>query len=89
MKLAIIGSRGLGAVDIGAYLPAGVEEIVSGGAVGIDRLAAAYARERGITLTEFLPDYGRYGRVAPLRRNAEIAAYAEQPGFERAPAEKA
>lgn len=77
MKLAIIGSRGISAVDIGAHLPAGVEEIVSGGALGIDRLAAAYAKEQGIPLTEFLPDYGRYGRGAPLRRNAEIAAYAD------------
>ena len=77
MKLAIIGSRGLGAVDIGAHLPAGVEEIVSGGAAGIVCLAAAYAREKGIPLAEFLPDYRRYGRGAPLRRNAEIAAYAD------------
>lgn len=77
MKLAIIGSRGILAVDIGAHLPDGVEEIVSGGAAGIDRLSAAYAKEQGIPLTEFLPDYGRYGRGAPLRRNAEIAAYAD------------
>lgn len=77
MKLAIIGSRGIEDVDIGGNLPDGVEEIVSGGAAGVDRLAAVYAQEKGIPLTEFLPDYGRYGRGAPLRRNAEIAAYAD------------
>ncbi len=77
MKLAIIGSRGIKNADIGGNLPDGVEEIVSGGAAGVDRLAAVYAREKGIPLTEFLPDYGRYGRGAPLRRNAEIAAYAD------------
>lgn len=77
MKLAIIGSRGIESADIGGNLPSGVEEIVSGGAAGVDRLAAAYAREKGIPLAEFLPDYRRYGRGAPLRRNAEIAAYAD------------
>ena len=78
MKLAIIGSRGIKEADIGGNLPDGVEEIVSGGAAGVDRLAATYAREMGISLTEFLPDYRRYGRGAPLRRNAEIAAYADE-----------
>ena len=27
--------------------------------------------------TEFLPDYARYGRAAPLRRNVQIVAYAD------------
>lgn len=30
MKLAIIGSRGLRVEDLGAYLPPGVTELVSG-----------------------------------------------------------
>lgn len=77
MKLAIVGSRTLTEVDIGRYMPLGVTEIVSGGAKGIDSQAAAYAKEHGIPLTEFLPDYPRYGRGAPHRRNAQIAAYAE------------
>ncbi len=77
MKLAIIGSRTLQIQNIGDYLPPGVTEIVSGGAKGVDRRAAAFAKENHIPLTEFLPDYTRYGRVAPLKRNAQIAEYAE------------
>lgn len=77
MKLAIIGSRTLKESDISRFIPAGVTEIVSGGAKGVDAQGAAYAREHGIPLTEFLPDYARYGRGAPHRRNRQIAAYAE------------
>ena len=78
MKLAIIGSRGLWVEDMGAYLPPGVTELVSGGAKGIDTCAREYALSHGLKLTEFLPDYRRYGRAAPLVRNREIVAYADQ-----------
>ena len=78
MKLAIIGSRGLWVEDVGAYLPPGVTELVSGGAKGIDTCAREYALSHGLKLTEFLPDYRRYGQAAPLVRNREIVAYAVQ-----------
>lgn len=77
MKVAIIGSRNLKVDNIEAYLPQGTAEIVSGGARGVDSCAAAYAREKGLKLTVFLPDYTLYGRSAPLRRNEEIADYAD------------
>lgn len=72
MRVAIIGSRGLQVDDIGHYLPNGVTEIVSGGARGIDTCAKIYAEKNGIKLTEFLPQYERFGRAAPLKRNIEI-----------------
>lgn len=78
MKVAVIGSRGLWVEDVGAYLPPGVTELVSGGAKGIDTCAKEYALSHGLKLTEFLPDYRRYGRAAPLVRNREIVAYADQ-----------
>ncbi len=78
MKLAIIGSRTITSVNLSDYLPADVTEIVSGGAKGIDTVAADYAREHGVPLTEFLPDYARYRRGAPLKRNAQIADYADE-----------
>ena len=78
MKLAIVGSRGITKIDIAPYIPSGVTEIVSGGARGVDTLAREYAAARGIPLVEFLPQYERYGRAAPLKRNAEIAAYADE-----------
>lgn len=31
----------------------------------------------GLTLTEFKPDYRRYGKGAPLKRNVEIVDYAD------------
>ena len=77
MKLAVIGSRGLKQVIIDDYIPDGVEEIVSGGAVGVDSLAKDYARRAGIKYTEFLPQYNLYGKAAPLRRNYLIAEYAD------------
>ena len=78
MKLAIIRSRSLTVTDIGRYLPSGISEIVSGGAKGIDRIAREYAENNGISLTEFLPDYTRYGKGAPLRRNLQIINYADE-----------
>ena len=77
MKVAIIGSRNKIVEDLGKYLPEETEEIVSGGAIGIDRCARSFAKNNGIRLTEFLPDYEKYGRVAPLKRNNLIVDYAD------------
>ena len=40
--------------------------------------AAEYAKKKGITLTEFLPEYEKYGKRAPLIRNLEIIDYADE-----------
>ena len=77
MKIAVIGSRNVNVSDIGRYI-SNAEEIVSGGAVGVDRCAAEYAKENGIRLTEFLPQYERYGRAAPIVRNKEIVDYSDK-----------
>ena len=77
MKIAIIGSRTLANIEIDAYIPEGVTEIVSGAAAGIDTLARDYAKRKGICMTEFLPEYARYGRAAPIKRNQSIADYAD------------
>lgn len=73
----MIGSRTLDKVDILSYLPEGTTEIVSGGAVGVDTCAREYALSMHLKLKEFLPDYSKYGRAAPLRRNIEIIEYAD------------
>ena len=77
MKMAVIGSRNLRMDDLGKYLPEGVTEIVSGGARGIDTCARNYALAHNLKLTEFLPEYEKYGRGAPLRRNITIIEYAD------------
>ncbi len=77
MKVAVIGSRGLSVGDLGRYLPENTTEIVSGGAKGVDTSAREYALARGIKLTEFLPEYTRFGRSAPLKRNITIIEYSD------------
>ena len=77
MKVAIIGSRGISAPDVGAYVSDG-DEIVSGGAVGVDSFAAEYAKKHGLKLTEILPQYEKYGRAAPIVRNKEIVDYSDK-----------
>ena len=77
MRVAVIGSRGLMVDDLGKYLPDNVAEIVSGGAKGVDSCARLYARTHGIKLTEFLPEYEKFGRSAPLKRNITIIENAD------------
>lgn len=78
MKIAVIGSRGLNLDNLGDYLPANVTEIISGGAKGIDQCAKAYALAHKIAYVEFLPQYDKYGKAAPLKRNDEIIKYADR-----------
>ena len=77
MKVAVIGSRNLTVENLGKYLPEETTEIVSGGAKGVDTCAREYALANGFKLTEFLPDYQKYGRGAPLKRNLQIIDYAD------------
>ena len=77
MKVAVIGSRNLTVANLEKYLPTGVTEIVSGGARGVDTSAREYARAHGLPCTEFLPEYGKYGRAAPLKRNLQIIGCAD------------
>ena len=77
MKVAVIGSRGLQVNDLGKYLPDEVTEIISGGARGVDTSAREYALSHGLKLTEYLPEYDKYGRGAPLKRNITIIKNAD------------
>ncbi|MBC8530446.1 hypothetical protein H8696_01120 [Christensenellaceae bacterium NSJ-53] len=77
MRVAVIGSRGLSVPNLEQYLPEGTGEIVSGGARGVDASARRFALAHAIKLTEFLPEYSKYGRGAPLRRNITIIEHAD------------
>ena len=83
MKLAIVGSREFENYDLLCAEVAKIREtqkidlIVSGGAKGADTLAKKYAALNHIPLMEFLPDYERYGRGAPLQRNTLIVQNAD------------
>lgn len=78
MKVDIVGSRNLKNIVLEGYISKEVEEIVSGGAVGVDFCAAEYAKSKGMRLTVFLPEYDRYGRAAPIIRNKKIVDYADK-----------
>jgi hypothetical protein len=74
MKLAIIGSRDFNDYELlSATLDNySIDLIVSGGANGADTLAERYASLHQIETLIFKPDYKRYHRGAPLKRNLEI-----------------
>ena len=72
MKLAIIGSRTCPPIDIEKYLKYIPDTIVSGGARGADTYAREFAQKHNLKLIEFLPEYDKYGRGAPLVRNKLI-----------------
>lgn len=78
MKIAVAGSRTVREIGLDEVIPKYCTEIVSGGARGVDSEAAAWARSHDIPLVEFLPDYKRYGRAAPIKRNEAIAKYADE-----------
>lgn len=77
MKIAIVGSRSISNLSIEDYI-SDCDEVVSGGAEGVDTCAAEYARRNNLKLTEFLPEYKRYGRAAPIIRNKQIVDYADK-----------
>lgn len=77
MRVAVVGARGIQIEDLGAYLPEETSMIVSGGVKGVDSCARKYAGSHGIRLLEFFPEYERYGRAAPIKRNDRILENAD------------
>ena len=77
MKVAIIGSRSIEIENLSEYIPKETTEIVSGGAKGVDTSAREYAIANSIKLTEFLPEYEKYKKGAPLMRNLKIIEYSD------------
>lgn len=75
MRLAIIGSRSV-TMDsypyILPYIPLNTTEIISGGAIGADQLAERYAQDAKLPIRIYRPDYAKYQRSAPIRRNYTI-----------------
>lgn len=56
-----------------------IEKIISGGAMGVDRLAERFSKEHNMgDPIIFPPDYKKYpGKIAPLMRNTQIVEKAE------------
>lgn len=84
MKLIIAGSRGLDltrslldALTDWFEVWERLEEVVSGGARGVDQAGEAWAETGGIPVRRFPAAWGEHGRSAGHIRNAEMAAYAD------------
>lgn len=81
MKVIIAGSRTI--IDyhhvFDAIQQSGYEitEVVSGGAVGVDRLGEQWARDHNVPVVRFLPDWKRFGKPAGHFRNADMASYGD------------
>ena len=59
-------------------LPDGVDEIISGGADGIDTLAEQYADSHKISKHIIRPQYSKYGKAAPIARNKKMVELADE-----------
>ena len=77
MKLLIAGSRSITMFDLTPYIPAEADTVISGGATGIDALAERYADEHRLSKIIVRPQYERYGRAAPLKRNEQMVDMAD------------
>ena len=72
MNLLIVGSRSIKEYDLKKYVPEDTTMIITGGADGIDTLAEKLADEMRLSKLVMRPQYNRYGRGAPLKRNEKM-----------------
>lgn len=81
MKVIVAGSRSI--IDyefVKKHLDdcqLSIKEVVSGGAIGVDRLGERWAKENNIPIKQFLPDWKQYGKQAGFLRNHDMALYAD------------
>ncbi len=79
MKVGVIGSRGFNdyALVVKTLNPIDISMIISGHAIGADRLAERYALENNIETKIFLPDWQTHGKIAGFLRNTDIVNESE------------
>lgn len=70
----ICGSRSIKWVSFGLYLnPEDYGQILTGGANGVDVLAEKWARQHGIEVLIYKPQYEVYGgKYAPIQRDKDL-----------------
>lgn len=78
MRLAIVGSRTIPALDISTYIKELPDVIITGGAQGIDTIAEQFAISHGVRVVVIRPDYATHHRKAPLIRNQKIVEQADE-----------
>jgi len=77
MKLLVVGSRSIRDLSLEEWMPKEVSLLISGGANGVDTIAEAWADAHRISKLILRPDYRRYGRGAPLKRNEQMVQIAD------------
>jgi hypothetical protein len=81
MKTIIAGSRGItGGVIVEAAIRASgftITEVVSGCAMGVDRVGEFWAMLNAVPVKHFPADWNTHGKVAGSIRNQQMADYAE------------
>lgn len=78
MKVIIAGSRELTNCDKALDYLDPSDEIVSGGARGIDSAAIRLAKEHGFRLCVMNADWEKWGKSAGYKRNRQMAEYADK-----------
>ena len=81
MKVIIAGSRNIDdyklVVDTISKSGYNITEVVSGTAVGVDRLGEQWARANDVPIKEMPADWMRHGNSAGAQRNRAMAEYAD------------
>jgi predicted Rossmann-fold nucleotide-binding protein len=54
-----------------------IQEVVSGGAHGVDKLGEEWAFEHGVRVVRFNPDWAAHGKAAGPIRNRQMVDYAD------------
>ena len=84
MKIIIAGSRTIinmnlliKAIKLSSFEITSSDEIISGGARGVDSLGEKYAKQHNIKLTIFKPNWNKYGIKGGVIRNTQMSRYAD------------
>ncbi len=82
MKVIIAGSREIAAINVDAAMTASgfkgsIDEVVSGGANGVNRAGEDWASLAQIPVNIFPADWARFGKSADIKRNEQMVEYAD------------
>jgi hypothetical protein len=82
MKVIIAGSREIGEINVDAAVTASgfrgeIAEVVSGGAMGVNRAGEDWAALSHIPTKVFPADWARFGKSADIKRNDQMVEYAD------------
>jgi hypothetical protein len=82
MKVIIAGSREIEGINVDAAVTASgfrgeIDEVVSGGALGVNRAGEEWAALSHIPVKVFPADWASFGQSADVKRNEQMVEYAD------------